>query len=352
MSRETHTDDSSDPTDNARLWKVEPGIALGPFRLGMPRDEVFEVLKAHSFETCESDLDEDELYITEMDVTLYFDRQSPYPVLLIEVEDERVRFGNLTVLWDYAHNIFSTVAATDTLWFDDLSRIVEPHSSPALQKEFSDEQLLERGTVWITPLGVGFRLSGGTIVAVYLCDPNHLPQTGHGQFTGAQRHLSEKMQLRPSKKTIAKTHPIESLCKLGLLIAAVLVATFFGLRAWDEQKRWDNAPEVEAEVVSVWPAPPEPFPEKFQLSYKDNFGQQHEVELRQNDIYGMPKIGDKVPLRYLLDAPETVKGPAKLQDIGFDKFVPYLISTFAVYFVLHFFSDWLIGRFVLQRNQH
>ncbi|MFO0942639.1 MAG: hypothetical protein U0930_18030 [Pirellulales bacterium] len=344
-------DDSNDPADSARLWKVEPGIALGPFRLGAPRDEVLEVLKSLSFETCEEDLDEGELYVSEMDVTLYFDQQTPHPMLLIEVEDERVRVGNLSVLWDYPHNIFSTVAATDTLWFDDLNKIIDPNSCSAPQKELSDEQLLETGTVWIATLGVGFRLSGGAIVAVYLCDPNNLPQVGYGPFTGAQRHLSEKMQLSSYKAPISKSHPLESLIKLGLLITAILVAAFFGSRAWEEQKRWNNAPEVEAEVVAVWPAPPEPFPEKFELSYKDNFGDEHKVELGQNDVYGMPKIGDHVNLRYLLDAPGQVKGPAKLHDIGFDKFVPYLLSTFAVYFVLHFFSDWLIGRFLFRRKK-
>lgn len=346
MGNNSQSEDAGDPTENPRLWKVEPGMALGLFRLGMPRDEVFEVLQQQKFETCEDDLDDSELYVMEMDVTLYFGNQSPYPVVLIEAEDERVRFGTLSVLWQYVHNFFSTVAAKDTLWFDDFAQITNPHASPAIQKQLSDDQLLENGTVWMAPLGVGFRLSNARIIAVYLCAPANLPTTGHGQFTGAQRHLSEKMQIGAAKTPTAKSHPLETLIKLGLLVTAVLVAAFFGKRAWDEQQRWDNAPEVEAEVVAVWPPPPEPFPEKYQLQYKDNFGQQHEVELGQNDLYGMPKIGERVSLRYLLESPGNVKGPAKLHDIGFERFVPYLIGTFVVYFFLHFISDLLVGRLV------
>ena len=343
MSKKSQAEASTDPTDNPRLWKVEPGFGLGVFRLGMSREEVLQVLKEQNFETCEDDLEDYELYVVEMDVTLFFGEQSPYPLLLIEAEDERVRFGTLVVLWDYPHNIFNTIAETDTLWCDDFSLICDPNARPSETKELSDEELLNRGTLWITSLGVGFNLSRGRIVALYLCDPANLPQNGNGGFTGAQRHLSEKMQLASFKAPASKTHPLESLVKLGLLIAAVLVAAFFGKRAWDEQQRWDNAPEVEADVVSVWPPPPEPFPERYQLSYKDHFGAPHEVELGQNDVYGMPQVGQKISLRYLLESPQTVKGPAKLHDIGFDKFVPYLLGTVAVYFVLHFMSDWLIG---------
>ncbi len=248
MNQKSQAESSDDPASNPQFWKVEPGLGLGLFRLGMPRGEVFDLLRQQNFETCEDDLDDSELYVMEMDVTLYFSKQSPYPVLLIEAEDERVRFGTLTVLWQYVHNFFSTVAATDTLWFDDFNLITDPHSTPAIKTDPSDEHLLENGTVWIAPLGVGFGLSSARIIAVYLCDPTNLPTTGHGQFTGAQRHLSEKLQIASYKAPVSNTHPLESLLKLGLLITAVLVAAFFAKRAWDEQKRWTMLPKLKLKL--------------------------------------------------------------------------------------------------------
>lgn len=336
--------ESGDPADNLQLWKVEPGIALGFMRLGMPRDELFQNLKEHGFETEAIDPLDHEFYIMEMETTLYFGQCHPYPLELIEVDDERVRFGTLKVLWDFPHNIFATVPSTATIWFDDLAQITTAFTSPPSQTAATDEQLLDNGTLWMKALGVGFVLSRGKITSLLLCDPAQLPQTGCSEFSGAQRHLSERMQIESFKVPIVKTHPLVSGVKIGLLLSAILVAAFFGKQAWEEQKRWDNAPEVEATVVAVWPPPPEPFPDKYQLAFQDNSGKTHEVELLQNDLYGIPQVGEQIRLRYLQESPQTVKGPAKLHDIAFDRFVPYLLGIFATYFVLHFVSDYVVGR--------
>lgn len=60
--------------------------------------------------------------------------------------------------------------------------------------------------------------------------------------------------------------------------------------------------------------------------------------------YGIPQVGEKVALHYLPESPQTVRGPAKIHDIAFERFVPYLLGTLAVYFGLHFKSDYFVGR--------
>ncbi len=335
---------SGDPAKDPQLWKVEPGFAIGFLQLGTPRDEIFQSLKERKFEIDEVELQDDEYYIVEMDTTLYFGARHPHPLELIEVDDERARFGTLKVLGDFPHNVFTSVPSTSTLWFEDLSQITDGFTVPVPKRTATDDSLLDSGTLWMTALGVGFRLSRGKIVSLLLCDPSRLPEAGDGQFTGAQRHLSERLQLASFKTSVTETHPLERVVKVALFLMAISVAAIFGKQAWDEQQLWDNAPEVEAEVVAVSPPPPEPFPTRFQLTYQDKSGNMHEVQFEQNDIYGIPKVGEKVTLRYLPESPGTVKGPAKINDIGFTRFVPYLMGTVAVYLVMHFMSDYAVGR--------
>jgi hypothetical protein len=232
------------------------------------------------------------------------------------------------------------------LWFDDLSQITRDFARQKKERPVTDEMLLDSGTLWMTELGFGFRLSRGRTTALFLCDPSKLPTTGYGEFTGAQRHLSERMQIASFKSSSAKSHPLVLAVKTGLLVVAISVAAFFGKQAWDEENRWNNATEVQADVVAVWPPPPEPFPSKFELSYQDHSGTVHELELEQSDVYGIPQVGEKVTLRYLPESPQIVKGPAKVHDIAFEQFVPYLLGTLAGYFGLYFMSDYFLGLFL------
>lgn len=337
-AQETH-----DPLNDPRLWKVEPGFAIGIFHLGMPRHELLQIIKDRNLET-ETLSRGNSVYVLEMDTKLYFSDEPPYRLNLIDVSNERARFGSLKIMWDFPHNLFASIPSTSTLWFDALAQINRTSPEPTTPRSPTDEELLSGGTLWMKDLGVGFQLTHGAITTLYLCDPAHLPQMGYGEFTGAQRHLSEKMQIASFRKSIARTPPAERVFKISLMLIAMLVIVLLGRRAWEEKERWDNAPEVEAEVVSVWPAPPEPFPSRFRLSYQDQLGKTHEVELGGNDVYGTPQVGEKVALRYLPESPQTVLVPVKSRDIAFDHFIPYFLGTIGVYFALHLAGGVVIGR--------
>jgi hypothetical protein len=343
MKKKRREQETNDPSNDPGLWKVEPGIAIGVFHLGMPRHEILQILKDKNLDA-EAMSGGNQVYVLEMDIKLHFRAEPPCHLHLIEVSNERVRFGTLKIMWDFPHNFFASITSTGTLWFDDLSQINRTFPKSASLKSPTDEQLLDGGTLWMKDLGVGFELTRGKITTLYLCDPADLPQVGYGEFTGAQRHLSEKMQIASFRTPIARTPPAERAVKISLMLIAMLVIAFFGKRAWEEKKRWGNTPEVQAEVVSVWPAPPEPFPSRFRVTYQDQLGKTHEVELGENDFYSTPQVGDKVALRYLPESPQTALGPIKFRDIAFDNFVPYLLGTIGVYFVLHLTSGFVIGR--------
>ncbi|MBX3421667.1 MAG: hypothetical protein KF752_08935 [Pirellulaceae bacterium] len=325
---------TSDPLDDPRYWTVQPGLAIGMLELGTPRDEVLQLLQKNGIDVEVDDTDSTEFYVCEMETVLYFAEHAPHPLLLIKVQDERVRLGTLKVIGDFPHNILAAVPSINTLWMSDIGQITSPDSKSSATKNLSDSQLLNDGTLWITTLGIGLGLVDGAIVTLWLCDPQYLPSSGQGEFTAQQRQLSEKMQLASFKAEVPKTHPVQRLAKVGLAATALVVAAYFGNQAWEEQKKWDSAPEVEAEVIEVWPPPPEPFPSQFTLSYQDATGGVHQVQWGQNDLYGMPQVGSKVTLRYLANAPDIAMGPAKLHDIAFNQFVPYLIGIFVVYSAL------------------
>ena len=331
---------SEDPS----LWNVEPGFAMGLFHLGIPRDEVLQLLEERRLDF-DPLSDSSAVYVLAMDTKLYFLPESPHCLSLIEVSNEQARFGTLKIMWQYAHDIFASIPSASTLWFADLSQINPTVPSSTSFREATDQQLLNNGTLWMKDLGVGFQLRQGRVTSLYLCDPALLPQSADGEFTGTQRHLSEELQIQSYRTPSVKTPPVERFVKVSLLLSTVFVVALFGRLAWEEKKRWDNAIEVQAEVVEVWPPPPEVFPTKFRLSYLDQHGKLHDVELSDSDLYGTPQAGDKVPLRFLPDSPQTVLGPIAFRDVGFDQFVPYFLWTIGLYLVLHiaigFAISWL-----------
>jgi hypothetical protein len=91
---------------------------------------------------------------------------------------------------------------------------------------------------------------------------------------------------------------------------------------------------VEGIVVAVDPPPPEPFPDRFTIAYAEITGEPHQVIFERNDLYSTPKLGEKVDVRYLPEAPDKPLGPARWGDIAFEEYVPWAIGIVVGYFVL------------------
>ncbi len=242
MKKNHREQETNDPSNDPSLWNVEPGFAIGIFHLGMPRHELLQILKDRNHDT-ETLSRGNAVYVLEMDTKLYFSDEPPFRLDLIDVSNELARFGSLRIMWDFPHNQFASIPSASTLWFDDLAQINRTFPESTTPRNPTDEQLLNSGTLWMKDLGVGFQLTRGAITTLYLCDPAHLPQIGYGEFTGAQRHLSEKMQLASFRKPITGTLPAARAFKISLMLIAMLVLAFLGRRAWNEKKRWDNASE-------------------------------------------------------------------------------------------------------------
>ena len=315
------------------FWVVNLGLGMGPLVLGLPRDQIIRVLHDEKLdEDIDVAVDKLELDLDEIDTTLIFSSQAPRSLKRIDVDDERLRIGTIRVHGKPIHEILQLldVPASETLWcdfFDDEQSDKDARNA----KPKSDYDLLKSSTLWVQSLGLGLSLYYGEIETVRLCHPQSTPTHGSGHWTLRQQKLSEdgvdpELPLIPVKR-----RPIARLLLLGLFIAMGILV----LKSIDMQRRWNNAPDVVAKVISVKPPPPASFPDEYTLGYVDEHGNEHQSVFRRMDIYGTPTVGDEVDIRYLPEAPNKPLGKSRFRDVGFEFAVPYGIGIFAIYWILN-----------------
>lgn len=318
------------------FWSVELGHGMGPFVLGLTRIQVVQILRELKLDTEEvQDNRVRGLYVDEIETMLVFSSDSLPLLKRIDVEDERLRFGPLEVLGKPVHEIVQLlkVPPSETLWCDYYEEEEQADGEAKNAKNTSDRDLVRWGTLWITSLGLGLSLHNGVITMVHLCDPEHSPRFGTGQWTKSQRLLSEVGERDETAEPLfspRKLNPLSVLLNIGLIVA-------FGLLIWraiELQKKWSEAPDVVATIIAVKPPPPEPFPDEATLSYSDTSGREHQVVFGRTDYYGIAKIGDEINIRFLPEEPEKPLGPSRFRDVGFDFALPYGIVILAAYSVL------------------
>jgi len=315
------------------LWSIELGKGVGVIELGTTREAIAARLKEHKIELDLEDED-DWLWVEEMNAELHFRTTEPRVLREIVIEDESVRLGPMEVIGKRLHEIvgFLQVADSETVWRPWDDEIDEAKANKVLLP--TDEELLDGWTLWIGPLGLGLTMDRGRIDVVRLRKPEDAPREGPGSLTPAQRELSARPDLEEHLR-----RPLGGLSRpaswaqriLGLALAAALVLLFW--QAVKYQQRWNNAAMVEGEVIAVDPPPPEPFPMKFTIAYKDQAGVERATVFERADIY-VNAVGEKVDVRYLPDAPDQPMGPARVRDAAFIKFVPWGIGVVGVYLVL------------------
>jgi len=324
------------------FWNVDLGQGIGPVKLGAARSEVLQRLAEANVEADVEDDDPEWAFVDDAEMALVFRADPPHELREITVEDERVKLGPLTVIDQRLNKVVELLQVTDTetLWRtgddqEEEGKVLSPESADPPP---SDQDLLRRGTLWIPALGLGLELWRGEVMLVRLRKPEDAPQRGVGSLTASQREILARDDLSDylaGSSTIAA--PRRGSCLQSLLTLMLFVSLgVIGWRAFDYQKRWHQSPTVEGEVIAVEPPPPEPFPDKYTIAYQDLNGGNHQVVWKSNKVYGIHKVGDKMELRYLPEAPERPVAPPDVSDEAFIKFLPWGIGVFAVYLVLQF----------------
>ncbi len=318
------------------FWLVELGVGMGPLVLGTEFEPLLDVLRENSIDVDRLTLDRSgKVHLPIIGTHLFFLEARPQTLARIDVSDERLRFGSLSVIGKRAHGIVGLfkVPRKETLW---CNLETEGKTSEIVAKGNTTEQsreLLARGTIWITSLGLGLTLRDGLVATVHLCNPAQSPRTGSGPWTKEQQRLSEVREL---PVTTAAPTPRKRKSILSVLLHLALVASIGGLifSAIQLQQRWDRASEVPAVVVALDPPPPNPLPDKITVSFNDADGNEQRRTLGHMQFLTTPKLGDEVNVRFLPESPDKVVGPVAYRDVGFETAFPYGIGILAIYSIL------------------
>jgi len=336
------------------VWPIEPGKGIGVLALGATREEVLRRLADLGFELVEDEDGPRWAYIEEMDADVTFSEGS-YPVVEeIAISDDRARLGPIELIDEPVLKIIDLlrVADDDTLWTLRSDRYSVPPSAGDPLPDSLDEQqsstrpiekLLSEGCLWIRSFGLGLELVYGDVLTVRLRQPDDIPQPSYGSLTFEQRELAARPDLTSrligsttspssSGSTPRQSSRFQLLAGFGLMIAMGLIIW----RAIDYQRRWNNAPTVDAVVIGVTPPPPDPFPDFFTLAYEDQQGQRHQAVLHHSEIFSLSKIGDKVEIQYLPEEPDRPLGPWGARSAALDEYIPWGIGVIGAYIVLQF----------------
>ena len=320
------------------FWLVVPGAGMGPLVFDAEYEEVLQALRDVGIDVERLRLDgSGKLVVQDIHTHLLFSETSPRTLVRIDVDDERLRFGSLSVIGKRVHEIIGIfkISRKQTLWssVDGNSEAVLVGASGNTAEQ--SRELLARGTIWIPGLGLGLKLRDGLVGTVHLCHPSQSPRTGNGTWTKEQQRLSEVREI-PAASMAATIRKRSRKTTLSLIIHLALAASI-GILVWwasQLQRRWDGAIEVSAVVVALDPPPPSPLPNNITVSFNDSSGIEHRQTLGYMQFEMAPKLGDEINVRYLPGAPDEVLGPVAFRDVGFSSAFPYGAAIIAVYSVL------------------
>ena len=317
-------------------WNVELGQGLGEIKLELARAEVLRRLKEADIEF-DADDGDPEAYCPDMDMILTFSETDPPVLVQIAVADDQLRFGSKEVIGWRLHDITSLlqVHEQETVWRTEEDPDDSlPTAPPADLSPVSDETLLERGTLWIKPFGLGLRLWRGKVHEVILRIPQNTPAVGVGQLTPKQLELSQRHDLathlqRANQRSVSRScfYSMSGLICFGLIFCIVWLGMLY-------QRRWNDAATVEAQVVAIRPNAPDQIATEFDVLYRDQNGVEQKATVGLADVIVPKAVGDNVELRYLPENPDQPLGPARVHDAAFVKFFPWAIGVFAGYLVL------------------
>lgn len=214
------------------LWSVDLGVGMGPLKLGTEYKAVLQNLQEQRIDVDRLTLDRSgELSIPELGTRFQFSEATTPTLIRIDVEDNRIRFGPLSVIGKRAHEIIGLfkVPRKETSWSNLESNDASFDASLERNTNTMSRELLARGTIWIPSLGLGLSLRDGLVETVHLCDPAYVPQSAHGPWTKEQQRLSEVRELPPA--SIASTTKTSSTFLVKILIPLFLILSI-GILFW------------------------------------------------------------------------------------------------------------------------
>jgi hypothetical protein len=318
-------------------WPIEWGSHWGPIQLGASYADVLAALQQAKIEIAYEEEDPTWIDFADTDVELYFGNDEPNPlieILATSAEFAPTRAAIVGEKLAQALRVCGYQASHATVWrldrdtYDSLEAGSEEPTEP---EAASDEDLLSGGTLWIRPLGVGLMLDNGKITACALRRPNSVPVNGNGPLTPAHLQFAGRDDLEQVLKAYArKATPRNWIVTLSTMamFAAFGYITLLSIR---EQQQWHATPVIDGKVTAIEKDNGPHQRDTYVVEYDDRQGNPHQVRWTLADLYVPPQVGDTVEVRYLDEAPDAPIGPFQLRNIGFFRYVPYVLGVMGAY---------------------
>jgi hypothetical protein len=332
-------------------------------RPGMTRDQVLECLQAHGVD--ESDFDDGYIPTTidGVGLDLWFEDDGAKRLRQISADDGTILWNGKPLLDARVDDALRAVEPLGRSPMWDATDVVGtpfPKAGNIPTGPFSDERLLEEGTVWLPDRGIGLAVCNGEIIGVAWRETRDLPAQFAGPVTEVQRQLSQRPDLgdylrKTRAAQVRAATPKNPLAFLNTVLVIVCLALLglVGRAGFHDMQRWNQAPIFTGKFVGMelvprkkhfdlgperlrrlMPDDPTRTREMYHVEYLDPAGRQQTVALEGADFYVPPReSGEDVQFAYIAGDPPEIKGPSRIRDAAFLDYLPWGIAVGVLFVV-------------------
>jgi hypothetical protein len=227
----------------------------------------------------------------------------------------------------------------------------------------SDEELIEKGTVWFPDRGLGLVICEGEVIDIVWRETREVPARLIGAVTEAQRQLSKRSDIEEylSEKRMARNRAAvpktpAKLLDTALVCICLAALVFIAREGFQETRVWHTATTLQGRFVSTEEVPRKKYldlaPESvrqhmpddpvrrrtlYRIEYLDPTGHSHTAALGAAELYGPPReAGEQVPIAYVPGDPPRVKGLSGADNAAFVEYVPWAMAVGVFWIVMQF----------------
>lgn len=311
----------------------------------MTRDEVLAVVQKAGVVSDDDPNDPDWLTIAQWGMELRFDEEDAR-LRQIAIDDTSCLWAGKPVLGQPLHKALDALgdAVRHAGWrpenavnhhFDDLEALS--------RGEYLDEALMDEGTLWLPVVKQGLVMLHGHVKELVWRLPEDVPRFTVCGVRSSQLQLSQRPDLaaylkywRPRRRRMT---PFQAMLTGAFVLSLIGIVVC----AAQEQQAWQMASTATARVISIDHLPAGIGQKPFHVEFRDADGAAYTAGLEAADFYVAPSNpGDEVEVRYLLTEPIQVKGPARVQDAAFTRYMPWAIGSTALYAALMTLVGWFV----------
>lgn len=333
-------------------WQVWPGEGWGTILLGQTPPVILAALQAAGVDY-EFDVDVPEfLSVDDVGFELLFSDEADDTLesilRQISSDDSQWKVGGREIVGQPLDGVLQALGIAqhiDTVWHLKVDPYLGPQQEEAANRgvmERRDQtatatQLLSEGLLWSPAQGFGIQMRAGRVEAVFLRKANQVSREGYGPLTSEQLELARSNDLEQRlMQHVERRRNVPSTIATAQFAIALGVVVYVG---YQNQNQWMEAAPVPGKVVRVEStATTETI---YTIAYQDHAGQLHHVRWRVQDMYVPKDVGETVDVVFLPAAPDKPLGPARLRDMGFLNYAPWLLGVAGSYAVTLLVLQWL-----------